>query len=124
MGLDYHVLRDIPAAVESAIACASFSILVDFSHLKSIESSLYYLDTIAIFSGLDYQWNQLNCLGYGDGRKISYPFRASTMSIRPRYSGLYNTEGSARRKKGGPSRPPMRRRPAPLSRGDEVRERP
>jgi hypothetical protein len=47
--IDYHVRCGLPAASESAIACRSFSKLLDFRHLKSIESSLDYLTTIALF---------------------------------------------------------------------------
>lgn len=49
----YHVWCGLPTAAESTIAYRSFSRLLVFLHLKSIETFLNYLSTIALFSGLD-----------------------------------------------------------------------
>lgn len=50
---DYRVRSGLLPTAEFAIGCGSFSRLLGFRHLKSIESFLNYLATIALFSGPD-----------------------------------------------------------------------
>jgi hypothetical protein len=49
--IDYYVRCGLPTAAESAIACDSFSRLVNFGHLKSIESFLIIWPQLRFFQG-------------------------------------------------------------------------